>query len=82
MTLYEKRCIMHWSMPKQTTNKNCASIKFRLAGFSLDRKEVFILLHRHLDSAGIGVNLKATRARQFWSAVMLGINDLLCSFFL
>ena len=29
-------------------------------GFSFDRKEVFILLLRHLGRAGVGVNLKAT----------------------
>ena len=45
-------------------------IKFRLAGFFFDRKEVFIILRRHLGSAGIGVNLKTTcqeRARQLCS---------------
>ena len=36
------------------------ALKFHLDGFSFDCKEVFILLLRHLGSAGIGVNLKVT----------------------
>ena len=35
-------------------------VKFCVDGFSIDRKEVFILLLRHLGRAGVGVNLKAT----------------------
>ena len=35
------------------------NVKFHLVGFCFDCKEVFIVLHGHLGSAGIGVNLKA-----------------------
>ena len=49
---------------------------------AFDRKEVFILLLGHLGSAGIGVNLKATcqAVLKIWPTIMLGVNDLLCSF--
>ena len=45
-----------WSMPRQTTNEDGAQVSPRW----LDCKEVFILLLRHLGSAGIGVNLNVT----------------------
>ena len=59
-------------------------VKFHLDGFSFDRKEVFILLLRHLSYAGVGTDLKATCQKAAvltaWSAITIGINDHLCSF--
>ena len=43
---------------KTTKGKWC--VEFRKDGFSFSFKEVFILLLRHLGSAGVGLDLKAT----------------------
>ena len=43
---------------ENSKDKQIWCVKFCLAGFHVDRKEVFILLLRH--RAGIGVNSKST----------------------
>ena len=55
--------------------------KFCLAGFRVDLKEAFILLLRHLGSAGIGRRAQELHSCHFtvWSAIMLSVNDLLLS---
>ena len=51
---------MHGIYSAKTNHKSKGCINFHVALFSLDHKEVLILLLRHLGSAGIGVYLKAT----------------------
>ena len=47
-------------IPRQPQNLMKTLRQVCVDGFSFDRKEVFILLLRHLGRAGVGVNLKAT----------------------